>query len=322
VHPNIESKKYPHMTDKYWLEVSLLVDGELAEAVAEVLQRYLPDGVVIESTAVTAGPGDENGHAVGLLKVCGYIPGDEKLEETRQEIEQGLWYLGRISPLPAPEFELIHEVNWMEAWKEHYHPIPIGKRLMILPAWINPPDDERIPIRIELGMAFGTGTHPTTQLCLYLAEDFFSSVRNKKDVRVIDIGCGSGILSIAGIKLGALKALGVDIDPQSVRASEENAGLNNIKQHLELGIGSVGEVLAGKFTIQKAELVFANILTPVLVKLLSQRLGDLVMPGGCLILSGILAEQSAEVEKALDEQDFHQVDKRQMGDWVALAARR
>ncbi|MFZ2098214.1 MAG: 50S ribosomal protein L11 methyltransferase [Anaerolineales bacterium] len=310
------------MTDKYWLEVSLLVDGELAEAVAEVLRRYLPDGVVIESTAVTAGPADENGHAIGPLRVCGYIPGDEKLEETRQEIEQALWYLGRISPIPTPAFKLIHEVNWMEAWKEHYHPIPIGRQLLILPAWINPADDQRIPIRIELGMAFGTGTHPTTQLCLALTEQYFSSLKSKIDVRVIDIGCGSGILSIAGIKLGAVKALGVDIDPESIRASEENAELNKVKQHLELGVGSVAEVQKGMFNIQKAELVFANILAPVLVQLLSQGLGELLMPGGCLILSGILAEQSAEVENALHAQDFHQVDKHQMGDWVALAARR
>ena len=309
------------MTDKHWLEVSLIVDGELAEAVAEVLRRYLPDGVVFESTAVMAGPADENGQAVGPLRVCGYIPADENLEETRQKIEQSLWYLGRISPLPTPEFKLIREVNWMEAWKEHYHPIPIGRQLLILPAWIAPPDDGRIPIRIELGMAFGTGTHPTTQLCLALAEVFFASQENPNGIRVIDIGCGSGILSIAGIKLGAEEALGVDIDPEAIRASSENASLNGVSQQLELGIGSVTEVRAGKFGIQKAQLVFANILAPVLVQLLNQGLGELVIPDGCMILSGILAEQSPEVERALDEHGFHRVKKSHIGDWVALAAR-
>lgn len=310
------------MADKYWLEVSLIVDGELAEAAAEVLRRYLPDGVVIESTAVVAGPADENGQTIGPLRVCGYIPADQNLEETRQKIEEGLWYLGRISPLPAPEFKMIREVNWMEAWKEHYHPIPIGRRLLILPAWIAPPEDRRIPIRIELGMAFGTGTHPTTQLCLALAEDFFTSNESPQGLRVIDIGCGSGILSVAGIKLGAEKALGVDIDPEAVRASGENASLNDVSHQLELGIGSVKEVNAGKFSIQKAQLVFANILAPVLIQLLNQGLGELVEPEGCLILSGILAEQSHEVETALDEHGFQQVRKQQMGDWVALAARR
>src|SRR5512136_1448726 len=175
------------MADRYWIEVSLTVNGELAEAVAEALGRYLPDGVVIESTAVRAGPSDENGEAVGPLRVCGYIPGDTKLEETRQKIEQALWYLGRISPLPEPEYKTIQEVNWMEAWKEHYHPISVGKRLLILPAWISPAGDGRIPVRIDLGMAFGTGTHPTTQLCLALAEEYFETAKDPRQIRIIDI---------------------------------------------------------------------------------------------------------------------------------------
>jgi ribosomal protein L11 methyltransferase len=277
---------------------------------------------VIESTAVMAGSADENGQAVGPLRVCGYIPADEILEETKQKIEQGLWYLGRISTLPEPIYKMIQEVNWMEAWKEHYHPIPIGRRLIILPAWLTPPNDGRIPIRIELGMAFGTGTHPTTQLCLAIAEDFFALLKSREGVRVIDIGCGSGILSIAGLKLGAEKALGVDIDPEAIRASEENAILNKVGHQLELGIGSVTEVLSGKFSFQSGQLVYANILAPVLVDLLKQGLGNLVMADGWLILSGILAEQSPEVEAALDLHGFHQVKKQQMGEWVALTARR
>jgi len=310
------------MGEKYWLEVSMIVDGELAEAVADVLRRYLPDGVVIESTAVTTGPADENGRAIGPLRVSGYIPVDENLEETKKKIELGLWYLGRISPLPMPEFKKIREVNWMEAWKEHYHPIPIGRQLLILPSWISPPNDGRIPIRIDLGMAFGTGTHPTTQLCLALAEDYFTSLESVKGVRAIDIGCGSGILSIASLKLGAAHVLGVDIDPEAIRASGENAELNDVSHQLELGIGSVTEVRAGKFSIQAAQLVYANILAPVLVQLLDQGLGELVESGGWLILSGILAEQSYEVENALAKHGFPQVEKRQMGDWVALAGQR
>ena len=308
--------------NKYWQEVSLIVDGELAEAVAEVLRRYIPDGVVIESTAVMAGPADENGQAVGPLRVCGYIPVDGHLEETRQKIEQGLWYLGRISPLPAPEFKQIQEVNWMEAWKDHYHPIPIGKKLIILPAWINPAGDERIPIRIELGMAFGTGTHPTTQLCLALVEDFLTRQEGKSGMKVIDIGCGSGILSIAALKLGAEYALGVDIDAEAIQASRDNAAINDVVNRIELGVGSVQEVSAGNYGIQTAQLVLANILAPVLVQLLNHGLGELVLAGGWLILSGILLEQSPEVESALDEHGYRLVRKSQMGDWVAIAAQR
>lgn len=310
------------MAEKYWQQVSLTVDGEMAEAVAEVLRRYIPDGVVIESTAVWAGPADENGQAVGPLRVCGYIPVDEELEETRQQIEQGLWYLGRISALPEPEFTLIKEVNWMEAWKEHYHPIPVGQRLIIIPSWISVPEQDRIPIRIELGMAFGTGTHPTTQMCLVLIEQFFEAREGAPGVNVIDIGCGSGILSIGALKQGAERAVGVDIDAEAVKASTENARLNAVSSQMELGIGSVREVLGGNYGLQKAELVLANILAPVLVDLLGQGLGELVKGDGWLILSGILAEQSLQVEAYLAEHGFQLVGKEQMGDWVALAAQR
>ncbi len=308
------------MADKSWLEVSLTVDGELAEAVADVLRRYLPDGVAIESTAITAGAADENGQAVGSLRVRGYIPGDEFEQYTRQRIEEGLWYLSRIASFPKPEFKRIQEINWMEAWKEHYHPIPVGKRLLILPAWINPTSDERIPIRIELGMAFGTGTHPTTQLCLALEEEFFTSWTTPASIKVIDIGCGSGILSIAALKLGAKEALGVDIDAEAIRASAENAKINAINYQLELGEGSVNEVRSGKFGLQKAQLVLANILAPVLVQLLNKGLGNLVESGGWLILSGILVDQTDGVESALQNHGFTVLRKTQMGDWIALAA--
>ncbi len=305
-----------------WLEVSLSVDGERAEAVAEVLGRYLPDGVVIESTAVKAGPADENGEAVGPLRVYGYIPADDNLEDTRHKIEEGLWYLGRISPLPNPQYKMIQEVNWMEAWKEHYHPIPVGQRLLILPAWIAPQDDGRIPIRIDLGMAFGTGTHPTTQLCLALAEDFFANLENTLGIRVIDVGCGSGILSIAGLLLGAERALGVDIDVEAIRASSENAALNGVSDRFEVRPGSVNEVIGGISDIKDAQLVFANILAPILEQLLDIGLGELVSPDGWLILSGILAEQCHGVQEALSKHGFTLVEERQTGDWVAIAARR
>ncbi|PWB54581.1 MAG: 50S ribosomal protein L11 methyltransferase [Anaerolineales bacterium] len=321
IHP-IFFKKSDSMAEKYWLEVSLTLNGELAEAVAEVLARYLPDGVVIESTAVRAGPADENGETVGPLRVCGYIPADESLEDTRQKIEQGLWYLGRISPIPEPEFKIIQEVNWMEAWKEHYHPIPIGNKLIIQPAWIPVQDNTRIPVRIDLGMAFGTGTHPTTQLCLALAEDYLASQAHPAHIRIIDIGCGSGILSIAGLLLGAEKALGVDIDAEAYRSSAENAALNEVSNRLELGVGSVNEVIAGKFGIHQAQLVFANILAPILIQLLDQGLGELVMDGGCIILSGILVEQGQEMQDALIQHGFPFIEQRQIGDWLAFSARR
>ena len=124
------------MPDNAWMEISVEVDGEMAEPVAEVLARFIPDGVVIESTAVTANPDDSEGHAVGPLRVSGYLAVDDKLEATRQRLEEALWYLSRIRPMPSPQFRLVHQADWAEAWKAHFQPIAIGRDLMIVPAWL------------------------------------------------------------------------------------------------------------------------------------------------------------------------------------------
>jgi ribosomal protein L11 methyltransferase len=305
--------------EKNWLEVSLVVDGEMAEAVAEVLARYAPDGVVIESTAVTAGEDDSEGHAVGPLRVCAYLLVNEQLDETRQRLEEALWYLGRIRPLPEIQYRTVQQTDWSESWKQHYQPIAIGKRLMVIPAWLESPEPSRIAVRIDPGMAFGTGTHPTTQLCLELLEGHFQHLDIPAG-QVIDVGCGSGILSVAALKLGAGQALAVDIDEEAISASVENAQLNGVEAGLEVGLGSVGEIRQGKFSIRKAPMVLANILAPVIIRLLDEGLGALLIPQGSLILSGILAEQAGDVEAALGKHGLRVVIRRQIGDWVALEA--
>src|SRR5512142_2549012 len=246
-----------------WLEVSMTVNGELAEAVADVLARFAPNGVMTEQGVKFVDDEDE-GTAAGPITVRAYLPVDEQLEERRARLEESLYYLGRIQPLPEPIFTPIADLNWMEDWKKHYRPIPIGQRLLILPAWLESPEPQRIPIRIDPGMAFGTGTHPTTQLCLELVE----ACSVEKPDTVIDVGCGSGILSIGALKLGARFTLGVDIDPASVKASRENAEANGIQAELfTIGLGSVTEILEGRFTIRQAPLVLANILAPVINRL-------------------------------------------------------
>lgn len=324
----------------YWLEVSLTVNSELAEAVADILARFAPNGVMTEQ-AVNFTNDEDEGTPDGPITVRAYLPVNDNLEETRQKLEESLFYLGMIQPLPAPLFTPIEDRNWMEAWKEHYKPIPIGKRLIIVPVWLESPDAERIPIRIDPGMAFGTGTHPTTQLCLELIEQFSDSgpqTRNLESSTVhsswstaIDVGCGSGILSIATLKLGAEFALGVDIDQASIKASRENADANGITlQQFAIGLGSVTEVLEGRFSrpnigsgeVRNAPLVLANILAPTIIRLFSVGLADLVAPGGTLILSGILSEQAETVISAARAHGFKFIEKRQMGDWVALACER
>ncbi len=239
---------------------------------------------------------------------------NEQLEETRQKLEESLFYLGMITPVPTPTYKQIADQNWMEAWKLHYKPILIGQRLLILPAWLESPEPKRIPIKIDPGMAFGTGTHPTTQLCLELMER--AVIGNQR--LVIDVGCGSGILSIAALKLGAKKVLGVDIDIESVKNSRENADLNGVGEELMLGLGSVTEVLSGNFQIKSAPLVVANILAPIIIRLFDAGLADLVEPNGEIILSGILEHQAGSVAAAAEAKGLKLNDQRQIGDWVAL----
>ena len=253
------------------------------------------------------------------------LPADDGLEQIRQKLDEALFYLGMIQPLPAPIFTPLADQNWMEAWKERYKPIPIGKTLIIVPAWLESPEAERISIKIDPGMAFGTGTHPTTQLCLELIETAFNEPvkANCPPLNVIDVGCGSGILSIGALKIGAVFALGVDIDEASVKASRENADANGIApERFAIGLGSVTEIRDGKFLIRQAPLVLANILAPVIIRLFGMGLAELVAPGGVLILSGILAEQAGSVQSAAKEQGLRFAKQRRLGDWVALTFER
>ncbi len=315
-----------------WLEVSLTVNGELAEAVADVLARFAPNGVTTEQAVDFVNDEDE-GTPIGPITVRAYLPADAGLEERRQKLEESLFYLGMIQPLPVPVFTPMPDQNWMEAWKERYKPIPIGRKLIIVPAWLVSPDVSRFSIKIDPGMAFGTGTHPTTQLCLELIEQIFTGGQPTMDHRisstahgprsVIDVGCGSGILSVGALKLGAGFALGVDIDEASIKASRENAAANDITpEQFAVGLGSVAEILEGRFPLKQAPLVLANILAPVIIRLFGTGLADLVAPGGSLILSGILAEQGDSVRSAAEERGLKFVDKHQMGDWVAMTFQR
>jgi ribosomal protein L11 methyltransferase len=303
-----------------WLEVSLSVNGELAEAVADVLARFAPNGVMTEQ-GVRYTDNEDEGTPAGPITVRAYLEMNDYIEEKRQKLEESLYYLGMIQPLPAPIYKEIADQNWMEAWKQHYKPILIGKRLVILPAWLDSPDPNRVAIRIDPGMAFGTGTHPTTQLCLELMEAI-AGAYGPPPVRVIDVGCGSGILSIAALKLGARAALAVDIDPGSIKNARENAATNHVGDELILGVGSVQEILDGKFAFSKAPLVVANILAPVIIRLFDEGLAELVEENGVFVLSGILQEQAQGVIEAGQARGLRLNERKQIGDWIALTISR
>lgn len=298
-----------------WLEVSLQVSPELAESVADVLSRYTQEGVVIERKAV-----DDLSPATTLedsVKVFGYIFADNNLENTRLKLEESLFYLGRIQPLPKPEYKLIKDQNWMAAWKDQYQPLKVGKNIAILPKWAENIFPDRIPIRINPGMAFGTGTHPTTQLCLEMMEGKVLSGEN-----VLDVGCGSGILSIAAVKLGAAHAYGVDVSAAAVASSSENAVLNDVQNQVTFAQGSVKEIINGTTGITRAPLVIANILASIILRLFDDGLGDLIEPGGLLILSGILEPQLPEMIQKAEQGGLIIEEQLSINDWAALGLRK
>lgn len=295
-----------------WLEISVSCDGELAESVSEVLSRYVTQGVVSE-TNVRYNEVDENPMPYGPVRVFGYVLNDSTVEAKKKKIQEGLWHLNMIMPVPEPEFRVIENQDWMESWKVRYHPIQIGEKLLILPAWLENPYPDRIAVKIDPSMAFGTGTHPTTQLCMLLAEKVI-----QPGDHVIDVGCGSGILSIAAAKLGAKKIIAVDVDHPSVVATEKNAQSNLVLDQLEIGEGSVSEILAGNFSFISGVVVLVNILAPIIIRLFDEGLADLVDTSGKLVLSGILYKQADEVRAAAEAKGFKFVEIINYNDWISM----
>jgi len=285
---------------------------ELSESVADVMARFAPGGVTLGYESIEPDP-DGEGKPRGPLTVRAYLPWDSNLAARRAGLEEALWHLGRISPIPEPVFREVVETDWSLEWKKHYRPMRIGKRLVIVPSWMEwKAAESDVVLRLDPGMAFGTGMHPTTQLCLEALEE-----RIAPGMEVIDLGCGSGILAIAALRLGAGRAAGWDVDPEAVKVARENARINDVESRFDVRLGSLQDLLAGK---RSAPVVAANILAGVLQAMLRASLAAAVRPGGCLILSGILSDQSAEVETALAESGMRLVEKKIREDWVALLA--
>ena len=298
-----------------WLEVSFTVDGELAEAIADLLARFASGGVALESNQIE--DDDAEGHPISPVGVRAYLPVDEHLQAQQQRLEEGLWHLGQIQSLPEPCYRLLPEEDWKHAWKEHHHPVRVGRRLLILPTWSQAPVGDRLPVILNPDMAFGSGTHPTTQLCLEMMESKIQPGQN-----IFDIGCGSGILSAAAIKLGADRVYGVDISAAAIASSAENADLNQVREKIELYKGSASEIIGGCFSILQAPLVIANILAAVILRLFDDGLAKLVEPGGFLILSGILTPQISEVSSKAETFGLQLVEQLEIDDWIALGLRK
>jgi len=203
----------------------------------------------------------------------------------------------------------IKEEEWAENWKKFWHPQKIGKKTVICPTWEDyEPGQGEIVIKLDPGSAFGTGTHPTTRLCVQALESVIPEFNRK--ITMADVGTGSGILAIAGIKLGVSHAIGVDNDPSVISVAEENAGKNNISDKCEFYTGSAVDI-KGKFDI-----VTANILTEVLVEIMPD-LKKLLNPDGILILSGIIKRKQPLIEESLENSGLKIREIPEEGEWIA-----
>lgn len=200
--------------------------------------------------------------------------------------------------------------DWANNWKRYYKPLEIGEKLAIVPEWEAYDNDKRIVIKINPGMAFGTGTHESTYMCLELLERYV-----KKDDEIFDIGCGSGILAIAALKLGAKRALAVDIDDKCIDASHENADLNNLEDKMDIKKGNLLDVVKGR-----ADLIVSNIIAEIIVDEI-KNLKNHMDKGGIFITSGIIKERRQMVIDALKENGFKIIDELEKNNWVAIVGR-
>ena len=205
----------------------------------------------------------------------------------------------------------VNEEDWANNWKQYYHTQRIGKRIIVTPSWEEyVPAEGEVQMRLDPGMAFGTGTHDTTRLCLELLEEVVTP-----ETRILDVGTGSGILSVGGVLLGAPSALGVDIDPVAVKVANENAEINEVTGKTEFVCGDLTDKVHGKF-----EIVTANIVADVIIRLLST-VKNYLLKGGVLIVSGIIDTRADEVENACHEAGFVTEKRLEHGGWVAIKLR-
>jgi ribosomal protein L11 methyltransferase len=314
-----------------WLEISVQADAEAAEAVAELFNRYGRGGAVLETALDlfdyeldTAPPPDQ-------VIVKTYLPLDGTTGEQRRRLEEGLWHLGQIYPLPEAAIRELAETDWAEAWKEHYHLLRFGRRLVVVPAWEeHDPAPGEVTLRLEPGMAFGTGLHPTTRLCLEAIDRHL-----RPGSAVLDVGTGSGILAIAAARLGAGSVLALDADPQAVTVAGENVALNGVAaqvtvQHGTLPGGAVDGQLPFYFAPEGSlallaegefDLLLVNILAPVIVGM-APALAARLAPGGRLVVAGLIDSQERQVAEALEAHHLQIVGRSDEKDWVCLIAQR
>ncbi len=304
-----------------WKEISVLTEGICVEAIAGIFHSMGSGGVVIEDPQAArkyinrdgwnpdSVSSDFRDHEFVVVKA--YFPEDKEVMETlARSIED---VEGNFQLKCKVFVDEIRNEDWEENWKKYYHTFKVGEHLVIKPSWeAYEPAANEVIINIDPGMAFGTGIHASTRFCLRFIDQYVHGGES-----IIDAGCGSGILSIGALKLGAEKVYAMDIDELAVRIAKENVALNGLDDKAVIEAGNIVEVMPGL----KADMILANIIAEVVTELIPGA-AQALPPGGYFFGSGIVDSRWPGVKKTLEENNFEIVQVLQDVDWIGVAARK
>lgn len=310
--------------DGTWIEVRVITKSEALEPISGIFYSLDCKGVAIED------PEDILGREQGPLTwdfadinvlehkgkaavVKAYFAEEDNIEDVLEYVNERLTELKEMGldlGEAKVEHEKMHEEDWANTWKQYYKPTKVGEKIVVKPIWEEyEAKDGELVVDLDPGMAFGTGTHETTRMCIQSLEKYV-----KEDSTVFDVGCGSGILAIAAAKLGAKLAVGVDLDPVAVESSIENVGYNKLK-NIEILHGNLVEVIDGK-----ADIVVANILAEIIC-ILTDDVKRVLKDGGVFITSGIIHDRVDMVCEKLEATGFEVMEKNRDGEWNCIVAK-
>lgn len=298
-----------------WYEISIKTTEEAEDAISNILYELGANGVVIEDNEIVTRPNlwdyiDENQFTKkDYAKVCAYFPESSNILELTHTIEERLKEIAKYIDIGEGKIAVseVDEKDWAEEWKKYYKPVEIGN-IAIVPSWQDyKAEGNKTIVRLDPGMAFGTGTHESTALCLEAIQEYV-----KPGMDVLDVGTGSGILAIAAKKFLAKRVLAVDIDEVAVKVAEENARLNGVE--IEIKKNDLVEGIEEKFDV-----VIANIVADIIIKL-SKDINRVLKEDGIFISSGIIEDRLEDVLKNFEKNSFEILEVRKMGTWCLVVS--